>query len=954
VAKLLTIIILIIGLLVSIGIYRLPAGWFTPSAHAALEDSIGPVDLTVPEVQMRWGGWRHPLGIKVKQVIIEKHDIGLRLEIPNLLFSLKMFSLLRGRAEIGQCYFESAQIFSQDQLVGVLRARVKMRGKKVYFQSDFTKLSATLLSHLILKEKVLPSGAFPIDGKLILEGSRKVGLTNLDLECKSEGGVLIIPGIYPEPVTFDHAQIHLYGTGQTLTLKKLDLKRGQAHLAIHGSLHSPIPWKSLYEDGGKLDLSLTGQGGEILVDDLKFLWPQGLSSKPRHWVIHQLSKGIANRIMTQMEGVVHMAPGCVIKQFTVPRIDGEIDASGVMVDYFGKLPPVTGVTGKCHFTRQKFMINAVGLANGIQVKSADIVIHDLHLKDQTIDINLDLEGPLRNALEIINADPLYLAKKLDLEPPRIFGQATTKVQLSFPLETDVPLEQVTVAAQSQISQGKILYDGKLNGKPINLDQGTFSLDVSKKSLEMKGKASLQETEMQVQWKENFEHSHIPFRRQFTLKGILDLNKLKKFGLDATDYLAGQAPIHVQYTADQNGKCAIEGLVDLTSSVMVSPVLLWQKEEGEPAHLKLNIGKNSPKDAFLLENATLIAPKLSLVVVGQESSEGEHFETQNLQIGESHLNASIVRDKSGVIEATLRGKVLDLSHILDDSTPEPLIKPSLQQDSSNESEIKVKLQLDEVRLGKDNAIHQVSGDMLYHRSTLMKANLLGKAPHNNESISLSMTPLSHDRQQFTLKSGDGGHLLEMLGADYDLEGGQLVIEGVKTEKSSTLNTSHPKSSAKSWEIAGTMSIEDFAINRAPLLAKLLSAASLQGIVNFFSGRGIHFHTGTADFSLNEASLKLKKVRLISPSLGLLLEGAIDREHHKVHFSGELIPLYVVNTVLAQMPLLGGWISGGKSDGIFMTQFTLTGDRKDPDLAINPITTVTPGLVRELFAAHEEKP
>ena len=39
---------------------------------------------------------------------------------------------------------------------------------------------------------------------------------------------------------------------------------------------------------------------------------------------------------------------------------------------------------------------------------------------------------------------------------------------------------------------------------------------------------------------------------------------------------------------------------------------------------------------------------------------------------------------------------------------------------------------------------------------------------------------------------------------------------------------------------------------------------------------------------------------------------------------------------------------------MTQFTLMGDRQDPTLMINPISSVTPGLVREFFANQEFSP
>jgi hypothetical protein len=951
VAKLLTILFTIIVLVGGFGYYRLPPNWVTPSFHKALTETVGAVQLTIPEAQMRWGGWRHPLGINVREVkiIAEK---GISLKIPNLLLSLKIFPLLWGRAEIGKCIFESGEMYADNQLMGVVSTKAKMRGKNISLEADFKQVNTTAMIHLLMGQKIPNDASFLIQGSLLLEGSRTIGLTKINLSCKSDGGILVIPKIYPEPVKLDKSHLLLIGTGQTLSLKKLNLNRGDAHLTIQGLLHSPVPWKSLYENGGKLDLALEGKGSVIPVDDLKFLWPQGLSPKPRHWVVNQLSKGKADKVITQMQGIINFKPKASITSFQVPRIDGQIHASGVTVNYFGKLPPVTDVKGVCKFTREQFKIDAMGIANGIQLKSANIVIHDLHVEDQTIDLDLYLEGPARNSLEIINADPLYLAKKLDLEPSRVAGQATTKVHLAFPLETDVPLELVTVSARSQIKEGKIFYDTKLEGKPFTLDQGTFDLNVSRQSLDMKGEASFQGVPAQIQWKEYFEDKDIPFRRQFILQGVLDLSHLKNFGIYASDYLEGQAITNVTYTVDQHAAGFLEGFVDLTPAIMVSPVLNWQKDKGEAAHLKLALRKDLSKEVYTLDNASLIAPKFTMVMKGTESKQGDQLEIEQLQIGNSLLKASIQREHEGLYEATIRGKVLDLSHILDDLTPEPLIKPT-SKDDSQDYQIKVKLSLDEVRLGKSNAIHKINGEMLYQGNTLLWANLNGKAPHNDASIALNMIPLSKDRQKFTLQSGDGGHLLEMLGADYDLEGGNLIIKGVKSEKyqGSENGSTHDKD--RSWEIDGSITIDNFTINQAPLLARLLSAASLEGIVNFFSGRGIHFHNGEADFSLTPASLTLKKVRLISPSLGLLLGGSIDRLHHTVNFAGELIPLYVVNTVLAQIPLVGNWISGGKEDGVFMTQFSLTGDRQDPTLTINPITTVTPGLVRELFTPQEKK-
>lgn len=944
-AKLLTILISVCCLIGGMAFYRLPSGWVEPSFHLALTETLGPIQVIIPEAQVRWGGWRHPLGIKVRDVVLKKEEKSLRLEIPSLLLSVKIIPLLWGKAEIGQCIFESAKLYSKNKILGEVSGKAKRRSQRGSLQAIFRKVDGTALIYFMQAKDLPLNAALPFEGTLMLEGSHKTGLSKINLEGRTEGGKLSIPEIYPQPVSIDKAEFSLIGSGQTLSLRKLSVWRGAASLNVQGHVHSSISWKNLYEKGGKIHVALEGKGGAIPVDDLHLLWPQGLSPKPRYWVVHQLSRGTANHVTTQMQGLISFDPGGKISHFEIPHIQGDIEANGVTVDYFGKLPPVVDVKGTCRFNRKQFFINAVGIANGIHLKAGKIVINDLHDQDQTIDIKLDLEGPVRNSLEIVDAEPLNFAKKLGLDCARISGLAKTHLHLAFPLETGLNLNLINVKAQSQIQEGSFLYELQVEGKPFKLDQGTFILDVTKESLEMKGSGHLQGVPTEIEWQEYFVDENIPFRRRFLLEGKLNLGNLKDFGVAVSDYLSGQAEGHVHYTLSPNKVEIMEGFADLTSAVMVSPVLLWQKEKGKAAHLKFKLRKDQPQASFILDEASLIGPDLAMVINGKSSKQGNVYQVDHLQIGANQLKATIQYDKEGLLHALIQGKALDLSHILDDSAPEPLIKPSSSKDSKSDSQIKVNLLLDEVWLGKENAIRQVSGEMLYHGDTLMGANLRGKARHNEESISLHMTPLSQDRQQFTLESGDGGHLLEMLGGGYDVEGGNLVIQGIKTIKNK-----RKEEGAKDWEIVGKVSIDNFVINKAPLLARLLSAASLQGIVNIFSGRGIHFHKGETDFSLTPENLKLKKVRLISPSIGLLLQGSIDRLHHKINFAGELIPLYIVNTFLAQIPLVGNWISGGREDGIFMTHFTLSGDRQNPDLAINPITTVTPGLMREFMMSQ----
>lgn len=939
-------VVLVSGVLaIGIGFYRLPSGWVEPAFQKAFSDVVGPLHVTIPKVQVRWGGWRHPLGIRIGQVSLLKEENQLKLEIPKLLFSLEIVPLLTGQVEIGKCIFSSVKIYLKDHVVGQISGKVKKRNDVVSLKATFQNVDVVALSHMFMDKSYLTQDPFPVSGNIELEGGGKKGLSKINLVCKTNNGSLLLPPFYPQPISLNAVELSLGGDHKTLVLKSMCFKYGDANLTIQGKIQAPISWETLYQKGGDVSFSLQGNGDSISFDDLHLLWPQGLNPASRVWVTHNLSEGIAEAASMVMEGTIHADPKGHVNHVHIPEVKGSIHVKDMKVRYFGDLPPVTNVQGICDFTREQFLIHVKGQVHDIHMTEGHIVIDGLHLEDQDIDIRLVLDGPLRKSLEVIDRQPLGFAKKLGLNSDHLSGHAYTKLDLTFPLKTDLSLDLVQVKAQSKITEGKMIYDTQIKGKPIILDQGIFRLDVNKKSLSMKGTGCLQEVPMNFEWQEYFPNTQVPFRRQLALRGALDLKKLNHFGLDLSDYLSGEASSILRYTVQPNGQEVIEGEADLTKAIMLSPVLPWQKEKGEKARLKLRSFRKSPHQALIFQEIFLEAPSLHLKMTGKMTKEEEFFEFSPLIMGKSQLEGTLQKRGHESLQVTVKGKMLDLSHMLEDSSSEPLVKPQQRQQETN-IPFHVHLSLDHVGLGHKGILQHVKGDMTYNQDGLGTAKIQGKTPKGAD-VSFDMSPLSATQQSFVLQSHEGGYLLEMLGAGYDIEGGNLKIQGVKTLEEQNQEADEKKS----WKIAGNITLDDFTINKAPLLARLLSAASLQGIVNIFSGQ-VHFYEGTADFTLTPQMLALQKVRLISPSIGLLFDGNIDQRHQTVNFKGELVPLYMINALLAKIPILGSWISGGRSDGIFMTQFTLTGNRQDPHLMINPLTTVTPGLMREFFTAPQE--
>ena len=64
-------------------------------------------------------------------------------------------------------------------------------------------------------------------------------------------------------------------------------------------------------------------------------------------------------------------------------------------------------------------------------------------------------------------------------------------------------------------------------------------------------------------------------------------------------------------------------------------------------------------------------------------------------------------------------------------------------------------------------------------------------------------------------------------------------------------------------------------------------------------------------------------------------------------GTYIPLQGLNGAFGAIPLLGQILSGTQGEGIFGITFAVQGPTSDPQVIVNPLSLVAPGIFREMF-------
>jgi hypothetical protein len=183
--------------------------------------------------------------------------------------------------------------------------------------------------------------------------------------------------------------------------------------------------------------------------------------------------------------------------------------------------------------------------------------------------------------------------------------------------------------------------------------------------------------------------------------------------------------------------------------------------------------------------------------------------------------------------------------------------------------------------------------------------------------------------------DAGALLRGLDTVKVMEGGHLTLSG----RYDDTRQGHP--------LSGLAEITDFRIRDPNGLGRLLQAMTLYGLVQVASGPGLGFTRLSAPFTLTDDALDLGESRAFSASLGLTAKGHFDLRHDTMAIEGTIVPAYFFNSLLGHIPLVGRLFSPESGGGVFAATYTISGPMKDPRVAVNPLSALTPGFLRGLF-------
>jgi len=83
------------------------------------------------------------------------------------------------------------------------------------------------------------------------------------------------------------------------------------------------------------------------------------------------------------------------------------------------------------------------------------------------------------------------------------------------------------------------------------------------------------------------------------------------------------------------------------------------------------------------------------------------------------------------------------------------------------------------------------------------------------------------------------------------------------------------------------------------------------------------------------------------VGAVFQGTVRNQRGRMDMTGTFMPAYGLNRLFAELPLIGIILGNGTDRGLIGITFKLTGKLESPDLIVNPLSIIAPGVFRNIF-------
>ena len=387
---------------------------------------------------------------------------------------------------------------------------------------------------------------------------------------------------------------------------------------------------------------------------------------------------------------------------------------------------------------------------------------------------------------------------------------------------------------------------------------------------------------------------------------------------------------------KDGDYIFKTKIKLNNNPLFIKFLNYNKEKNKKSLLKLEGLFKKNKSLFF---SKILFEEEANKIFLEEVSLSKNFKINYLKSlkldilnkNEKYNKISLTKNKKNY---ELNGKVFDANVLV-----EQILESNNDSGVSsifNDFNSSISVKIDKTYIDKISYINNLSGNINFTKNKINQLNLQSNFS-NNKKLALTINTTKNNEKVTTLFSSYPKPLVKRYKFIKGFEDGILDFQSVKKN-----NTSK-----------SVLIIDNFKVKEIPILAKLLTLASLQGIADLLTGEGIRFTDFEMTFSNKDKLMTIDEIYAIGPAISIMMSGYIESEK-LVSLRGTLVPATTINRTIASIPLIGDILIGKKAgEGVFGVSFKIKGPPKKLKTTVNPIKTLTPRFITRTLEKIKKK-
>ena len=585
-----------------------------------------------------------------------------------------------------------------------------------------------------------------------------------------------------------------------------------------------------------------------------------------------------------------------------------------------ELPEFQNINADIEYKNNELNINiSSGSATGLNFDKSKIFVTESS-DSYKASLDLNLTGKFNSLKEFKNLKIAALEDVTkNIEKLSFSTTATNKIDLEFDkkgnlLNTSVKGKADIVNLELDLLQSA--YPNVLDDKNRKFKNGKFKVDFDKTNFFVNGIIFNQNDTL------DFKINSDLNKKTSKINIISDINFVNWQKVFKPEYIKGSSKLYVQLNVNKD-QYYFDTRIDIKKSLINFSPINFNKLLNDDGQILLK--GEIKKNASVLEKVVINAGKNNIELFDLNFDENFSITSLNsIVVNTDKSNFKIISSKkSNINHIEITGKKLDAKYIIDSLTSS---KPSNVVSKKFNGTISANLDTVDTGTNDDIRDFNLTGTILNGKFTKLDANGVFS---NKEKISIKIS------------KNKNGNLTTYMLSDRarPFIAGFSFIKGF--EKGKLEFTSEDLSATFS---KGKIIISDFKIREIPVLAQILSLASVTGILDTLKGEGIRFDNTVIVYENDEKFFTFKDFYGTGPSLGFIVEGRINNLDDFVSLDGNLIPAYEVNRLLSNIPILGQILTGKSGDGVFGVSFKIKGKDNNFETSINPVRTITPRFVQ----------